>query len=181
MPHFSIDLTSDEKILLSQIVIHAGELPHDHVAVRKNGELVCTLMKSLIARGAIPEQRVHYFNDPDYRIGGRGSSRRQMFEKYRTCGTKIFEHPHFLEYLYYFLYGPALPQTAIDSFCAEVDACGPVTSGDIAVLRKCARQLTRLHGLAPHKAAEEFFKLALDCGLSADYSTHIRDSVRSVR
>ena len=58
-----------------------------------------------------------------------------------------------------------LPVPVIDSFQREVKACGMVTSGDIIPLGDHAKKLMRLHHLDKGRAAEEFYKLALDCGL----------------
>ena len=64
--------------------------------VQRNGEAVCALMKSLIARKVIPELRVKWFTDPAYFPGGRGKSRQQVFERNGCRGEDIFRHPHFL-------------------------------------------------------------------------------------
>lgn len=130
MNQLAIALTPDEQGLASQINFDALALrgPDD---VRRNGAIVSALIRPLIARKAIPEARVRYFNDPEYFVGGRGSSRRQMFERNGTWGEEIFYHPHFLEYLRYFLNGPDLPRQVIDAFREEVARCGNVTSSDV--------------------------------------------------
>jgi hypothetical protein len=42
-------------------------------------------------------------------------------------------------------------------------------------------QLIRSHGLSGPQAAEEFYKLALDCGLDADDARTVRDTVQKVQ
>src|SRR5712691_7554412 len=126
-------------------------------------------MKSLIARKAIPAVRVSYFTDPEYFPGGRGSSHKQMFERNGTCGEAIFHHAHFLAYLHYFLYGPSLPPGVIEAFQEEVSRCGEPSSSDIVPLGKFARQLARSYRPDAAQAAEEFYKLALDCGIWVSY------------
>lgn len=138
-------------------------------------------MKSLIARKAIPEVRTSYFNNPDLNIGGRGRSRAGIFEKNGTRGEAIFRHPHFLKYLHYFLYGPDLPPQVLEAFRQNVADIGFVTSSDIVPLGALARQLTRTNRLDSGDAAEEFFKLALDCGLELYEARSIRDSVKAAR
>ena len=44
-----------------------------------------------------------------------------------------------------------------------------------------ARRQVRAFGLAPHDAAEEYFKLALDGGVWVSHALHIEDRVRKLR
>ncbi len=97
-------------------------------------------------------------------------------------GDAIFRRPHFVKYLRYFVYGPDLPKPVIEAFQQKVIDCGtPFTSGDSITLRDFARHLTRSHGLAAGDAAEEFYKLALDCGLDAGDARSVRDVVKKLR
>jgi hypothetical protein len=171
-------LTQAERELLEAI---SFDLPDGYQAAQHNGEAVCALMKSLIARKGIPELRVKWFTDPAYFPGGRGKSRQQVFERNGRRGEDIFRHPHFLEYLWTFLYGANLPAPVIAQFRQDVKDCGQVTSGDIAPLGKKARAIARAHGLPAHDACEEFYKLALECGIWHSYAEHIRDAVKQMR
>lgn len=175
---FKLALTEEEEALLPRVTLDALAVPGPD-AVRENGERAAELTAMLLERKAIPEHRVRYFTDPDYYIGGRGSSRKQLFER-NTSGPAMLRHPHFLDYLRYFIYGPNLPQGVMESFRDSVEACGYVTSGDIAPLAKEARTLTRNHGLDSYTAAEEFFKLALELDLSPSQARPIRDSVKKI-
>jgi hypothetical protein len=178
----AIELTQPEKDLLAKIEIRERAWNDlDYQQRQSNGDLVCRLMDSLIARKAIPEPRLRFFNDPDYNIGAGRRSRYEGFEKNGTKGDKIFRHGHFLKYLRYFLFGADLPPGVIASFVGRVADCGTITSGDIEPLEKFARQQTREHGLAPKEAADEFYKLALDLNLSQSYAASIRKSVMTVR
>jgi hypothetical protein len=180
MDELTIALTPEEQGLAAQIDFDAQSLrgPDD---ARRNGGAVTALMRSLIARKGIPEVRVRYFNDPAYFVGGRGSSRREMFERNGTRGEEIFHHPHFLDYLRYFLNGPSLPRQIIERFREEVADCGTVTSGDVIQLGRRARELARSYGPDPSRAAEEFYKLALDCGIWVPYAKSVRDAVKQAR
>ena len=175
-----IELRADERALLSQTEFDVLAI-RDHDAVIRNGETACALTKGLLARDAIPEARLNWFLDPEYNIGGRGLSRRQIFERNGTCGDDICRHPHFLPYLWYFMNGARLPAPAIEALVDEVERCGQVTSGDVVPLGKFARQLARRHRLDGREAAEEFYKLALDCGLWTPYARSIRDAVQRLR
>jgi hypothetical protein len=173
----AIELTEAEEVILTEIKMD----PHllgDYVDAKRNGVLVQKLIKSLISRQAFPEARIRYFVDPNYNVGGRGTSHRAIFERNGTRGENIYGHPRFLPFLRYFLAGAQLPVAVIDSFCREVLNCGAVTSGDIIPLGKWARQQARLHHLESTQAREEFYKLALDCGLSPDHARSIRNAVR---
>ena len=173
-----IELTVEEKALLGRIDL-APTSPERHDPEHWNavGEAALGLMKSLIARKAIPDVRSRYFTDPDFNVGGRGRSRAQIFEKNGTHGESIFRHPRFLKYLHYFLYGPDLPPPVIKKFRQKIADMGLVTSS----LGAFSRQLTRAHGLRSGDPAEEFFKLALDCGLELCEARSIRDSVKAAR
>ena len=140
-----IELTVEEKELLSRIDF-APTSPERHDPEHWNavGEAALGLMKSLIARKAIPDVRSRYFTDPDFNVGGRGCSRAEIFGKSGTHGEAIFRHPHFLKYLHYFLYGPDLPPPVIEKFRRKIADMGLVTSSDIARrVLKTARQSSR--------------------------------------
>jgi hypothetical protein len=179
----AIELTPPERDLFARLKFEFDALAAGDGgdAARSNGDLAYRLMKSLLARNAIPEPRLRFFNDPDYNIEGRGRSRREVFEKNGTRGEEIFRHGNFLKYLRYFLFGADLPPEVIASFAGKVADCGSITSGDIEPLEKFARQQTREHRLTAEGAAEEFYKLALDLNLDQSYAASIRNSVRAVR
>jgi hypothetical protein len=92
------------------------------------------LLQSLLKRAAIPSPRWEWFTDAKTNIGGRGKSREEQFEKNGVSGEDIARHPHFLEYLRYFLEGPNLPDSMIQTFATKVEDCRPVTSGDVIPL-----------------------------------------------
>lgn len=175
MDSFTIGLTAEEQTLAEAIEFEALNLK-DHIHAEQNAQLAVALMRSLIARDGIPEQRRKYFGDPAYHPGGRGSSRKQMFERNGCRGEAILRHPHFLAYLRYFIHGADLPPRVVAEFRTAVEECGMVTSGDIIPLGHKARTLARRLGLSRHEAREEFYKLALDCGLSSSTATAIRES-----
>lgn len=175
-----IELTKAENDLLDNIKLDPSLLT-DTNDTRRNGDAACALTLSLFEREAIPENRQRYFLDPEYNIGGRGSSRKDIFERNGVRGEEIFRHQHFLAHLRYFLYGAQLPKAIIEGFCEEVSACGVVTSGDIDHLSKFAKQQARAHHLELPGAAEEFYKLGLDCGLGQLYARMIRDAVKRLR
>jgi hypothetical protein len=177
-----IELTVEEKALLGRIDFGPAS-PEKHNPEHWNavGEAALGLMKSLIARKAIPDVRSKYFTDSEFNVGGRGRSRAEVFEKNGTSGEAIFRHPHFLTYLHYFLYGPDLPPPVTEAFREKIADMGLITSSDIVPLGAFARQLTRDHRLRGGDPAEEFFKLALDCGLELYEAQSIRESVKSVR
>jgi hypothetical protein len=180
MPIGTIDLQPDEQALLDNIEFDVLAL-EDYPDVAANAEWVCALTESLIARGAIPEDRRRYFTDPDFHVGGRKSSRLQIFQRNGNQCDEVFKHPHFLPYLHYFIHGADLPAPAVTSFQQAVERCGMVTSSDIVPLGKHARALTRAHKLPAYLACEEFFKLAIDLGVGLMAATMIRNSVRTVR
>lgn len=173
---FAIPLSPEEEELVRKIEFD-GLRRMDPEHWRKNGELALELVRSIQGRNAIPAHRWDWFVEPEYNVGGHGSSHRDIFEKNGTRGNDIARHAHFLPFLHYFIYGPDLPAAVIDAFQAKVDECGMVTSGDVIPLGKTARQLTKNAGLNRKKAAEEFFKLALELDLGEGTGLSVRTQV----
>jgi hypothetical protein len=177
----AIELTPEERALSDGLILDQSDLRGDSDLASQNGERACELMKLLVARAAIPESRLKYFNDPDYRKGYPRGSRRELFERNKTTGDEIYRHPNFLTHLRYFLLGANLPKQIFDDFSAKVLACGHVGPSDALDLGKYARGLTRKWGLAPHDHAEAFYQLALDCGVYQGHAQVIQDFVRKTR
>ncbi len=176
-----VELTVPEQELLKGIEFNLSRNRHDAAFARKNGETVLELMRLLIQRDAIPEIRIRVFTDPEFFIGGRGSSHLDVFKRNGTSGDAIFRHPHFLKYLHYFLFGPDLPRPVCQAFCQTVSDCAPVTSGDVETLCIKAKELTRRHYLDKSYAAESFYRLALECELDESTARMIRDDVKRLR
>src|SRR5688572_18811033 len=122
MDKYHISLTDYESDLLKQIDLR-DDLPpgvDGNAVYHRNRAPILALMNSLHDRDAIPHQRLRYFTDPDYKPGRLKGSRQQVFERNGTRGAEIFEHPHFKEYLRYFLFGAELPDNVIAEFEQEV-------------------------------------------------------------
>lgn len=139
-----VQLTPEERSLLEQITFEPRrtELKDQYEeVVRRSCLAAAALAESVLERQAIPKIRFEYFTEPKYNIGSR-KSREQIFEENRTTGRAILEHPHFLQYLKYFIFGPALPESTIEQFCQIVlDDMG--TSGMLRdQLRSFARSET---------------------------------------
>lgn len=172
-----IELTERETELLDQIRFRYASLDELSASLMP----MAGLAESLLERGAIPELRLLYFTDPERNPGGRGKSRQQVFENNGTSGADIYAHGNFLKYLEYFIYGPALPPNIVAKFKAAMSFSGHLTYGDINDLAPAARAAVRSARLNPHEAAEEFHKLALECGAMPSGAESIRKSVLAVR
>lgn len=173
-----IELSQEEKNLVDKIIFEPLQLKDSDTA-RNNGEAVLRLIQLLSSRHGIPKVRIKYFTDPEFNLGGRGKSKQEIFEKNGNLGDDIFRHPQFLYFLSYFIFGPDLPPKLKDEFVAEVKGCGPITSGDVLPLAKWAKQATTRYGLEPDKAAEEFFKLSIECGINSSYAATISHKVKT--
>jgi hypothetical protein len=173
-----IELTDEERTVFDRIEFDQGRLSYE--TVQANGDLVEQLFDLLAARNAIPDHRRRWFTEAAFNPGGRGQSRQDQWRRNGTSGRDVLRHPNFLAYFAYFLCGPDLPPRAIVAFREAVANCGMVTSSDIPALSKRARHLAREHRLEGHSASDEFYKLALDCGLGGR-AGFIRDGVRSLR
>ena len=139
------------------------------------------LAERLLERKAVSEVRLRYFSDSGCNPGGRGKSRKDVFEKNGTRGEEILRHPHFLKYLEYFVYGPDLPGDIISKFKDTAASFGHLSGSDVLDLAPAARALVRRYRLNPHDASEEFFKLALECGAAPWSADTLRKSVGAIR
>lgn len=173
-----IELTTTERELLLQIKFHSTS----HEDIRSSLTPMVKLVESLQKRDAIPELRILYFIDPERNPGGYGKSREEIFERNGTSGPEIYAHPHFLKYLEYFIFGPDLPLSVIEKFKEVAASCsGYLAHEDLLDLVPAARALVRKNRLNPANAAEEFYRLALECGASPCSAETIRKQVRAVR
>lgn len=98
-----------------------------------------------------------------------------------TSGENIYKHPHFLSFLHYFIFGPDLPETIKEAFLRIVSSEPYISGSDMPGLRKFVRSETRKYGLKPKEASEEFYKLALECGIEEYLARMIRDGVHTIR
>lgn len=142
MEKYHIGLTSAEQAILATIDLRASHQNHDegHASFKANKEPILALLKSLSDRSAIPQERLNYWNDPEYKQGRMKASRKEVFERNGCHGADIYMHPHFIPYLRYFLFGAELPDAVITAFEEKVGNPQWVTSGDIVPIgRVCTR------------------------------------------
>lgn len=179
----TIELTPEESRILEEMRLRQEQLFGDHSLTERNGELSLTLMRSLLQRKAIPEVRLKYFEGPSFRTGRIKGSYRSLFERNKTVGDDIYRHPNFLRHLRYLVSGAELPKDAIEIFVQRAHSYGRVGPTDALELGALARDLTRKFGLLTdaEATAEEFFKLALDCGIYQGHAAVVRDRVRSIK
>lgn len=89
-----LQLTPNETALVAALELDTVAIA-GFDANRAHGERAAALMRSLIARRAIPEIRVRWFSDAELNPGSRGVSRQQVFERNGTTGEAIFRHASF--------------------------------------------------------------------------------------
>lgn len=183
MEKYHISLTEEEAALLDRIDLRVRHVGHDegraaHLADR---EPIPGLLRSLRERDGIPEERLRYWLDPEYNTGRLKASHKGVFECNGRRGNEIYELPHFVPYLRYFLFGADLPVPVIAVFKEAVGNPEWVTSGDVVPMGKRARGLAREHQFDRRDAAEEFFKLCLDMGLGANAAASVRGAVMQLR
>ena len=164
-----VELTPEEIALRQQMEAElAGGRPY-------SGKAAHSLVKSLLARRAIPQVRINDFTEPF--PGGRGKSHRDVFEGNGCRGDAIFQHPHFVEYLRYCMDGPALPVNTIEGF-RKILIEDSGTSGMVMdQLCRFVRAETRRLGLERGAAREEFWRLAQETAYF--HATIVRDAAGS--
>ena len=181
MKMLKVELTQAEQELYTQICFQSpSQMQLSDMDLKISANAATSLTLSLLNRKAIPEIRIRYFVDPALNIGTK-MSHKEIFEKNGTSGENIFRHRHFLPYLHYFIFGPDLPKETIDVFAQFVSAEPFISGSDMPRLRKLVRSETRRYELNPKEVCEEFYKLALECGINNDLARMLRDDVRMVR
>jgi len=178
---FTIALRTDEQQMLRDLSFDPLSFTGDFERFRRNADLAYRLTTALVKRDAIPRHRIRYFSDPEYHPGGRGKSPQDGFVRHGNDRDETLRHPHFPKYLRYFIYGADLPVAIIREYGDAVEDCGMVSSSDIPELGARGRALARTHRLGGGAAADEFFKLSLDLGLSVGQSLRIRESLKQFR
>jgi len=76
-----IDLTEEEKALLSRIEFDPLKIKGGVESVTTICQAAKAVAESLLKRKAIPAHRLRFFVDPEYNVGGHGSSRKEWFER----------------------------------------------------------------------------------------------------
>lgn len=174
---YMIELTNKEAEDLSGIELDQSAL--DHAQYQRQAPLVLALLESLAERNAIPKVRLKYWSDPEYQIGRVKASHKGLFERNGRKGDEIYTHPNFLKYLRYFLFGAQLPEAAIAEFEQVVGNPEWVSSSDVTDITKGTRAIVRKFGL--QGGEEEFYRLALDVGLSQSFAKYVRDAAKQVK
>ncbi len=178
MNSFKIDLKPDEQSLLEKIEFDINVVqPRGTNEVSKNANLAADLAEILMDRNGVPAHRLRYFSSPDYNVYGLGKSHQQVFESNGNRGRELLKHPNYLGFLRYFIFGANLEDVVRDSFKTRVENCGFVTSGDESRLGRYAKKLIKEHELVPSNVQEEFYKLALDCGIDHMRAKSIRKAI----
>ena len=174
-PPRRVELTDEEANLNEQI----PSSPDRAVPWGPIADAMESLFKSLIERDAIPAVRLRVFDDPN-QAEKRGKSPKQVFESNGTCGDQICRHPHFMEYLRYFMNGPDLPSAAIKGFCKILNDDQGTSGMILDQLHRYVRSCVREYRLDRHSAASQFYRLAVE--LEIDQDPHgIRTAAMSTR
>lgn len=165
-PNEPILLSLEERQLFDQICWDLYELANlDGPTRAGQREMAGRLADSLLKRSAVPTVRMAYFTDPKMLVGGRGRSRKAMFERNFTRGREIFRHPHFLPILRYFICGPELPPGTADRL-REIVADGRGSRPALhRRLRALVRNELRTRRLSRLHFADQLFKAAHELGL----------------
>lgn len=165
----AIELTLDESELFSALPSY-NELANDWDGEwSEAADVMEELYLLLKDRGAIPELRLKIFIDPQYAEKG-SKSIKETFESNGTKGREIIRHPHFTEYIDYFVNGPALPKKLITDFCELAD--NYFTQSE--ELRKFVRQAIKQAGLTHYDVPRDIFRLAIERGLSTSTAGTLR-------
>ena len=123
-------------------------------------DMAARLAESLLGRDAIPSIRMAYFIDPEMNAGGRGWSRKAIFERNFSRGREILRHPHFLPILRYFICGPELPEETVKRLRLAVAECRRERWALHRRLRALVRNEIRTQGFSPRHFGNQLFQAA---------------------
>lgn len=176
-----IELVQNERELADKIVFDLLHANLEHKQVIENGERAAALMKSLMKRKAIPEKRLLYFTDSNYNTGRGKGSRFERFRQNAGSAEDVLRHPHFLEYLHYFINGSDLPTALKQEFLKKAEDHW-VKAHELAEL---TRQLIRKYDLPRYprnyRLGDMFYQLALDCDCDAGTAKSVREAAMRVK
>lgn len=140
-----------------------------------NAELARILAVSILERGAVPQHRLAFFEDPIHNQD-RGCSVRAGLERSGIVGDALYEDSGFLKYLRYFLCGPELPEKIENAFRKELEERGGAAHADHRRLVAKLRQLAQTLG-ASDDQREKFYQQALEFGLAPGAAREISDTM----
>lgn len=172
-----IALTDQEQAWLGQIDFSRR---HDDATVRSL-QPMAALFESLVARGGIPVERMRYYTSPDRYPSGRGRSREAWFEANGTPADGAHLEASFLPRLEYYVFGPNLPADIVSAFRQAALSDGRLSSWEIERLKPGATQVVRALAQEISLSAEEFLKLAFECGAQPTAATALWESLCKVR
>ena len=140
----------------------------------KIGQKQRALTNRLIKRKAIPAHRFKWMEDPDFFIGSKRSRLQVFSENFGASDDRIFEHPHWyaMGYLPFLVGVISLPERVVEEF--RGDPTNRMNNAyDMGMKYRAMAKSMKL----PKKAADEFFKLSLDCGYDAYDCRSIREII----
>jgi hypothetical protein len=150
----------------------------DYEENQKSLDALQELTESIIAREAIPKNRLKYFIDRDYQHSGTKLSRKEVFESNGTKGKKIFRHPHFIKYIDYFINGAKVTPNVYE-FAKSIFVSHSFQDEAIQELYDYLKsnRLIPTDKNSKNNFADEIFKLAVDLGFDSNYCKFIRTKI----
>jgi hypothetical protein len=168
-----LELTAEEQRLYQSIPKDASDVKPGNWEPIANA--MQALLASLMSRNAIPQVRLSVFADPRYAESGKYSLK-QEFEKNGTRGKEIFRHPHFLPLLHYFINGADLPLCVGEELLDLLNQSLGSSGDELRARNRFAKQWSRQLKLPHFYTATQFFRLAIDLGLSPQDAGRLRKS-----
>lgn len=153
---------------------------HDDATVRSL-QPMGELFQSLSARGAIPVERIRYYTAADRYPGGQARSRDAWAEANGTPASASHTEASFLPRLEYYVCGPDLPADIIAAFRQAALSDGRLSSWEIERLKPSAMKVARALPRDIALSAEEFLKLAFECGAQPTAAASLWESLCKVR
>lgn len=146
--------------------------PTLHEEWKPIGDATMALMRSLLARQAIPGFRWKYFSDPEFDGAGPHRSWQKIFENNHRR-EEYFDYPNFHKFAIYFVVGPDLTESEKDRFS---ELMREFLYLDYREAEKAFRAIVRhkVRSGDERDLAEEYYKHALETGRTVRDASRMR-------
>jgi len=161
-------LTESEETLFTAVLKDFAERPP------YKGDAAKQLLSSLLGRKVVPKERLRYLTDSECSTGRLKCSYLEVFKRNR-CEDPV-GHPSFVRYLVYLIKGADLSPDIVSRFVSIIEEHIFDDYDMLTDLMSFGRSTARRAPLQSY-LDEEFFKLALDCGLQPYEAKLIRRDV----
>jgi len=136
------------------------------------------LIELLLAREAIPKQRIDLFTNREFNTGRSRKSRKEVFESNGTTGSNIFSHPDFIKYLKFFIEGHNI-DPRLNSKLREISTNNVYKDDTTDEIIEYLKTNSLIPNTKPERDqfAEHVFMIGADLKLDSSYCHTLRNKI----